>query len=40
MFTTDMKNTINIDARFGFPPGIIRQHWNDAEKISAAPAQG
>ena len=24
----------------GFPSGIIRSHWNDAEKISVAPAQG
>ena len=25
---------------FGFPSGIIRSNWNDAEKISIAPAQG
>ena len=25
---------------FGFLSGIIRQNWNDAEKISMAPAQG
>ena len=25
---------------FGLPSGVIRQHWNDAEKISMAPAQG
>ena len=24
----------------GFPSGILRQNWNDAEKISMAPAQG
>ena len=24
----------------GFPSGIIRQSWNDAEKISMAPASG
>ena len=24
----------------GFPSGIIREHWNDTEKISMAPAQG
>ena len=24
----------------GFPSGIIRQNWNDTEKISMAPAQG
>ena len=24
----------------GFPSGIIRKNWNDAEKISMAPAQG
>ena len=25
---------------FGFLSGIIRQNWNDTEKISMAPAQG
>ena len=24
----------------GFPSGIIRKNWNDAEKLSMAPAQG
>ena len=24
----------------GFPLGILRSNWNDAEKVSMAPAQG
>ena len=27
-------------ASIGFLSGIIRQNWNDTEKISMAPAQG
>ena len=27
-------------AQHGFPSGIIRQNWNDAERISVAPAPG
>ena len=27
-------------SHFGFLSGIIRQNWNDTEKISMAPAQG
>ena len=30
----------NITVHVGFPLGIIREHWSDAEKISMAPAQG
>ena len=30
----------SIKRRAGFPSGIIRQNWNDTEKISMAPAQG
>ena len=34
-----MLGSVNKMA-FGFLSGIIRQNWNDTEKISMAPAQG
>ena len=30
----------HLPSHHGFPSGIIRQNWNDTEKISMAPAQG
>ena len=33
-------NETKRQTRNGFPSGIIRQNWNETEKISTAPAQG
>ena len=35
-----LKRLQKKDVEGGFPSGIIRLNWNDAEKISMAPAQG
>ena len=37
--TTACKCTL-VNHCIGFPLGIIRENWNDAENISTAPAQG
>ena len=36
LFKTGLVNKMAV----GFLSGIIRQNWNDTEKISMAPAQG